>query len=250
MQCQKKTKNGGDSIQRSNSISELETIYTEYWNHTRQCINERLWFTNIYAVVLAAILVYMGEIGSREDIGFGSIFLLASFGVILSIVGYLVVIAVSLGYDHYIGDITMILYYWDKMEFYRRPGKPVTFRKVHLWFFEITIVLFSVISLYSLFQVLRENPLWLIPVSIVIFVFVKAFYHYRWEKYSTECALFKKALQYDFDGKYREKWDEYFKDPRKFIGKKTITAEEIRRRVIEDFTARAQSNTAQEISAK
>ena len=248
MQCQKKTKKGGDSIPRSNSNSELETIYTECWNHTRQCINERLWFTNIYAAVLAAILVYMGEMSSRDN--FGSVFLLAIFGIILSIIGYLVVIAVSLGYDHYIGDITMILYYWDMMEFYRHPKKPVTFRKVHLWFFEITIVLFSVISLYSLFQVFRENPLWLILIFIVIFVFVKKFYHRKWERYSTECSLFKEALQYDFDRKYRKEWPEYFKDPRKFIGKEKIKAEDIRKKVIDDSTPKTQSNTGQKISGK
>lgn len=210
----------------------METIYSEYWNHARQCINERLWFTNIYAVVLAAILVLIGE----NVLDKFSSLLLASFGIILSLIGYMVVIAVSLGYDHYIGDITLILYYWDKMEFYRRPGKPITFRNVHRWFFEITIVLFSGFILHYLFQTFNVDSVWLIPTSILILAAVKAWYHCNWKEHSTECARFKKALQYDFDGKYREKWDEYFKDPRH--GRITIGAREIRKEIIEDAVKR------------
>ncbi|MBU7012406.1 MAG: UbiA prenyltransferase family protein [Theionarchaea archaeon] len=220
----------------------LESIYREYWEHARQCVNERIWFTNIYAIIVAAILVFLGGKGFSQPADFVSAFLLASFGLIASLVTFLMIIAVSLGYDHYIVDITMILYYWDKMEFYRRPGKPVTFRKVHRWFFEITIALFATLLVYYASQktaflgVFNEH--WGVPVLtfFIVFVIIEVLYQCRWEKYSSQCARFKKALRYDFDGKYRKEWSKWFKDPR--CGKKTITAEEIQKKVIEDAVER------------
>ncbi len=223
----------------------METIYSEYWNHARQCINERLWFTNIYAVVLAAILVFSGKIEFNQQADFVLAFFLASFGLVLSVIGYFVVIAVSLGYDHYIGDITMILYYWDKMEFYRHPEKPATFRDVHRLLYEITIALFAALLLFyaCLFYAYRASEdcnsptislvqmILLIVAFIAIFSIIKILYHCRWKWYATECKNFKKALQYDFDGEYREKWDKYFKDPRrKGIATK---AKDIRKEVID-----------------
>lgn len=41
----------------------LRTIYEQYWLHARHVENERLWFTNIYAVVWAGSLAFMYEFG-------------------------------------------------------------------------------------------------------------------------------------------------------------------------------------------
>ncbi len=229
----------------------LEVIYREYWEHARQCVNERLWFTNIYAVILAAIMVFLGETGSSESTNFVSAFLMASFGFILSVIGFQVVVTLSLGYDHYINDITMILYYWDKMEFYRRPKKPVIFRNVHRRLFQFAIALFVALSLYYasgataalggsrvifLLGLLSEH--WSFPMLtfLIIFLIIEVLYYCRWEKFSRECSRFREALQYDFKGIFREEWSGWFKNPRG--GKKAIRAEEIRKRVIEKAVER------------
>jgi len=41
----------------------LRRVYEQNWLHARHVENERLWFTNIYAVVMAGSLVLMSETG-------------------------------------------------------------------------------------------------------------------------------------------------------------------------------------------
>jgi hypothetical protein len=199
-------------------------------------------------VAVIAILVFIAEIGSGQQVntaqqtGLSPTFLLALFGFILSIIGLRVVVSLTLGYDHYIGDITMILHYWDKMEFYRRPKKPVTFRKVHRRFFEVNISLFAMLSLYygaqqmSFLAVFHEHLILPVLAFFITFVVIEVLHQCRWERFSRECVQFKKALQYDFDGKYREEWNWWFKDPRH--GSTTIRPEEIRERIIDDAVDR------------
>lgn len=228
---------------------ELIAIFKEHWNHARHCENERLWFTNIYAVVVAAVLVFIGNAAYGVLADFDSAALLALFGLILSVIGFLVVTALTLGYLHHMTDIDMVFYYWDKMEFFRHPRKPALFGSAHRWFFEITIGLFAVLLLIYLPQAwtslppFHDYPGLLILTFITIFIVIEGLYRCEWKKYSNDCVRFRKALKYDFDKEYRKKWEKYFKDPRDLkdpndpeSGKKTITAEEIRQKVIEFAT--------------
>lgn len=45
-------------------------MFKEYWEQARHCENERLWFTNIYAAVVAAILVFMNQVNTGSQAGF------------------------------------------------------------------------------------------------------------------------------------------------------------------------------------
>jgi hypothetical protein len=177
----------------------------------------------------------LGGVEFNKGACFGAC-LLSLFGLLLSVVGFMVVITLSLGYSHYISDITIILYYWEKMEFYRHPKKPFSFREVHQRFFEIAIALFAMLSIFYAYYAYHgsENSAYcahhkceyktlpaltleqvalLATAFVVIFVFVELLYRWRWEKYDTEHSLFRKALQYDFDGKYRDEWSKWFTDP-------------------------------------
>jgi len=58
----------------------LRRVYEQNWLHARHVENERLWFTNIYAVVMAGSLILMSETGL--------IWSLASFLLILSFLGF------------------------------------------------------------------------------------------------------------------------------------------------------------------
>lgn len=201
-------KNGGDVIQRSNSILELETIFTEHWKHARHCENERLWFTNVYAVVVAAILYSIAEISKDPETTSVPVLVLALFGLILSVLGFLVVITLTLGHLHHITDIVMIFYRWDKMEFYTHPKKPVYFMNIHRYFYEITIALFLALFLFYI----RKHWFWLI-VALIISVFIEVSYRCKWKKYSDECWRLEKALKNDTKGRYRKDWNTWFRDP-------------------------------------
>lgn len=202
---------------KSSSNQSLEVFFNQYWLHTRQCINERLWFTNIYAVVAAAILALLREISSSQQEYFVPALLLTSFGFMLSVIGFLVVVSTSLGYLHYIADITMIVYHWDKMEFYKHPGKPIRFGDVHRWLYEITTALFLTLLLYYIGLCYIDNNLLRLLLSVLAFIatlsFIQLFYWLRWSKYFDECWKFARILKDDTEGRYRSDWDKWFRNP-------------------------------------
>ncbi|PNX47920.1 MAG: hypothetical protein BV456_10380 [Thermoplasmata archaeon M8B2D] len=64
----------------------LRKIYEQYWLHARHVENERLWFTNIYAVIVAGFLAYLGVVENNNPINLILIFFL----LILSLFGYII----------------------------------------------------------------------------------------------------------------------------------------------------------------
>jgi len=203
-------------------------VFREHWKHARHCENERLWFTNIYAIVVAAILVFIGNAvyGNNAQCNpadFKLAVLLAIFGLILSVIGFQIVIALSLGYLHHITDIAMIYYYSDNMEFYRHPKKPVRFGTGHRRFFQSTIALFGALSILYIRQDTLQDATqpepsliyWALPALlwIIISVTIEVGYQCTWKGYSIDCVRFMKALQRDFEGKYRREWKYWFDHP-------------------------------------
>lgn len=172
------------------------------------------WFTNIYVAVVVAVLAFM-----RQQADFGQTLVLLLFGLILSILGFFITISLTLGHQNYIMNIVTICYRWNVLEFYADPEKPIHFKSVHRWLFEITIALFSVLLFSYGYQGLTSRALShrLLVVLIVIFVIIvlgiDQLYKRRWGKYSEERKDFIKALREDTKGKYRKEWDEKFKKP-------------------------------------
>lgn len=204
-----------EAVLKPGSNSQLETIFREHWNHARHCENERLWFTNIYVAVIAAILVFTRETCHYEQADSGLTLVLVLFGLILSVLGFQVMIALSLGYDHHISDIVMVFYYWNKMEFYRHPEKPFHFMRAFRHIYEITIALFAALSFYygyqawDIFSVFHDRLILPFLVFWLVLLHTYILYRWKWEGYFKNIRRFKKALQDDTEGQYK-KW---FKDP-------------------------------------
>lgn len=191
------------SNHEEDSLAEIKEIFKENWSQARHCENMRLWFTNIYAVVVAAILVFMGETGEP-----GPMLLFLLFGLILSVLGLLIVIAASLGYENYLVNIITILYYWDKLEFFNVPSKPVHFRSMHRCFYGITIALFGTLLQFYLLEIV----ILVIPVFVVIFVSIEGVYQIKLKRYFELRWAFTKALLHDTERFYRSHWDILFKN--------------------------------------
>jgi len=178
-------------------------------------------------VVVAAILYFIAEINKDSETASVPILALALFGLILSVLGLKVMIALSLAYEHHKTDIIMIFYYWDKMELYRHPKRPVFFVGELRRFYEITIVLFAALSLYyghlvwGPLELFHNHPLWLLMISAIIFIHIEGFYKLRWEQYFAESWRFTRILRNDTERRY-ENWDKWF------------TCLDFRRKVIED----------------
>lgn len=65
----------------------LKSIYEQHWLHARHIENERLWFTNIFALIVAGLLAFLGkELSSLFAIYAGCfIFILSMLGYALCI---------------------------------------------------------------------------------------------------------------------------------------------------------------------
>ncbi|MGD2246824.1 MAG: hypothetical protein PVF58_00340 [Candidatus Methanofastidiosia archaeon] len=145
------------------------------------------WFTNIFAAIFTGILLFIGQKGFNGQINPGSILLLSLFGIALSVIGFFMVIAFTLGHQNYIMNVVVILYCLEKSEFYRNWEKPVHYKMWHRLFFEITIALFVALSLYNGYQVwepliiFHHNPHWLIVLFVIFFGFIEGLFHWRWQ---------------------------------------------------------------------
>lgn len=196
-------KSGGDSI------SGQEIILRENWEHSRHCENQILWFTNIYAAVVVAILVFIAEIETNKPadsapIYFAPMLLLSSFGLILSALGFFMVIALSLGHQNYIMNIVVILDHWDEKKFYKDPEKPFHFKTVHRWIFEFTTALFVVLFLFYLSRTwiflpsFHEHPIWFIPLFVISFAIIEELFRKKWKKEFVKREKFMKELHPEF----------------------------------------------------
>lgn len=156
---------------------------------------------------------------SNEQLNIAPVLLLVLFGLFLSWLGFNVVITLTLGHLHHITSIVMIFYYWDKIEFYRHPGKPVLFMNILRRFYEFTFSLFVALLLFYIssfcvyLETLHTHPVILIPVAFIVFIVFDALYLYKWEQYSTDNWVFDSALKNDTEGIYRREWNTWFKDP-------------------------------------
>ena len=211
--------NEGNPIPKLEDIPHLEMMYRQHWEHSRHCEEQIFWFTSIYAAVVAAIFYIIAEMSKIPEPDFSLILVFVSFGLILSVFGFMVVVAQSLGHHNYIMNIVTICYRWNVLEFYANPKKPVYYKRVHRWFFEITIALFIVFSLvygyraWTAGPLFHEHRIWLIVVFIIIPFVIEGLYLLRWRKYSNERNDFKKTLRNDTEGIYRKDWDKWFRDP-------------------------------------
>jgi len=195
-------------------IQQLETMYREHWEHSRHCEKEMFWFTNIYIVAVAAILAFIRD--TNDNLAF----VLISFGLILSVFGLFIVIALTQGHHIYITNIVTICYRWNVMEFYADHKKAFYLKRVHRWFFEVTVVLFAALFLHYLSQVwtlplaFREYWIWITAVSaIIIWAATKVMYRYEWDKHTRDWRDYRKVLRNDNKGEYRNEWDTWFKKP-------------------------------------
>jgi hypothetical protein len=65
----------------------LKSIYEQHWLHARHVENERLWFTNIFGIIVAGLLAFLGTIEDKETPFLFAIYA-GSFIFALSMLGY------------------------------------------------------------------------------------------------------------------------------------------------------------------
>ena len=113
-------------------------------------------------------------------------------------------IALSLGHQNYIMNIVVILDYLGKTRFYKDWKKPLHYKTVHRWFFEITVALFAVLLLlygskdWASLAFLHEHPISFLLVLIIIFVHIEILFRFTWKKAFDDRERFIKERHEDF----------------------------------------------------
>lgn len=169
-------------------------------------------------MVVGAILAFMSQMDYGEHMNRGIALSLCTFILIFSILGFLMVIALSLGHKNYIMNILVILNYWNKTGFYKDPEKPFHFKVVYRWLYEATIAFFA--ALTSLFVLLclnatapklsYEHAILFVGVFFAVLAIMKQLYKLKWEKAFKDRDTFIRTLQECKRSVYREDWDQWF----------------------------------------
>lgn len=76
-------------------------MYEQNWENVRHIKNERLWFTNIYAIVVAAVLSFLHSSTSAGIISVS----LQAFIFLLSIIGFLISLRLKSELENYLNTI-------------------------------------------------------------------------------------------------------------------------------------------------
>lgn len=185
---------------------------------------------------MAGALIFMSKIDYDQPMNLLLALSVSLFLLILSVLGFGVVISQSLGFQNYIMNVLMILNYWKKTGFYKDPKKPFFLKRSYRYFYEITIWFFMAFSLFFAYQFLSQNLdptglLYKVLISIPFrafliillmaapFLIEMVLYRRRWKKYSMKRLLLIKALRNGI-GLYQPDWDKQFEEKDSNLWKK------------------------------
>ncbi len=163
----------------------LKTIYEQYWLHARHVADERLWFTNIYILVVVGILIFL-QIDQPLFIRLGVIV----FVLLLSVAGFLMCHSLTVHFITYSRTAELIqINEWDASyrQFYPKDGKRLTSKIGSLNFaFYFLYILVSSIFVSLLFCNLRVDTLYTITSGVVTFIVLLLIWKQYFKKYEDE----------------------------------------------------------------
>ncbi len=178
------------STNEDSKNSYLEKVYEQYWLHARHAENQRLWFTNIYAIIVAGLFAYM----ATKDIEDEKKIIILFFLIILSLFGYFVTHAWNMPFVDYsrLAEKISILEwklndnYWHfaKAGRYKRiyPFR-ISAAKAFIAFYSLMLGLFAVLLL----QIIKCWPDFYVSLfGIAIFLIFYLYYIFYLEKITLE----------------------------------------------------------------
>lgn len=194
-----------DSLGEEQKLNpKLEIILKEHWEHARFCEYEMILFTSIYGAIVAGALVFMSRIDLEESINFALASLLSLFLLVLSGLGFRVVVSQSLGHHNYVLNVLMILDCWNKTRFYKNPKKPCFLKESCRQFYEITIAFFVTLFFFYVFYAFEgkapdtvsfKQVLVFFVIFLLLFISIGKLYRWKWGMYATKRRLFMAALR-------------------------------------------------------
>lgn len=193
----------------------LRKVYEQYWLHARHQETQRLWFTNIYAVIVAGVFAYFGVIEECYAIKI----LLLIFLTILSLFGYLMTHSWTIPFVIFSRLAEEIaICEWNLPEKYQRFtkygkgykyykyigfGKKIAMRisaaRAFMLFYSLMIGVFGALIFQTICNVTNCQ---VVLIYVFLFALFYLYYHFYWEPKTTG------EIQSDFESrieKYRQK---------------------------------------------
>jgi hypothetical protein len=195
----------------------LKGIYEQYWLHARHQETQRLWFTNVFAVIVAGVFAYMGK--SNDDTY--DVYLLL-FLTILSILGYFLTHAWNIPFVIFTRLAEkMAIIEWDLPRDYQRftkygdikYRKPVSASKMIMIFYSLMISVFGMMLITKVFEISDYS----ISILILIAIFLAAYLYYH-------CVLDPntiKKIQKQFKSEVDDYYEKKLRSEREQIGERT-----------------------------
>ena len=152
----------------------------------------------------------------------GLLSLLCLFLLILSVLGFRVVISQSLGHHNYIINVLMILECWGKTGFFKNTKKPFFLKRSCRKFYEATIAFFFTLFVFFAFYAIKgkvpdtitfiQGIFFIVVFSFIYFFIEHVLYKYKWSRYSMGRRLLIEAIRKGEKKFYRPDWDLQLED--------------------------------------
>lgn len=193
----------------------LRRVYEQYWLHARHQETQRLWFTNIYAVIVAGVFAYFGAVKGHSTIETP----LLIFLMVLSLFGYLMTYSWNIPFTIFSRSAEEIaIREWDLPEEYQRFTKyregyeyhkriglgkisiRISSGRVFMGFYSLMMGVFIALFFQTACNITNYRVVLLIAVSV--FAIIYLYYQFYLEPRSLD------KIQKQFEervGKYRQK---------------------------------------------
>lgn len=156
----------------------LKSVYEQHWLHARHVENERLWFTNIFALIVAGLLAFLGTVEDKELLSLFAIYA-GCFIFILSMLGYFLCLTWRAPFVEHttlarkmLEDLSLKEYAPYTTEAYKKLKGKIAANKLFLYFYAFMAGGALFLLLYVGVGRMEKCPyLWVsIAVSVIVFL--------------------------------------------------------------------------------
>jgi len=210
----------------------LRKVYEQYWLHARHQESQRLWFTNIYVVLVAGVFAYFGIIEEHYAIKI----LMLIFLMILSLFGYLVIYSWNLPfviYSRLAEEISICEFslpkkyqrftkYGKDYEYYKYIGfgkkisiRISTGRVLFMLFYSLMIGIFGALISQTIYNVTNWQ---VVLIAVILFAIFYLYYHFYWEPNTVG------KIQSDFESRIEKHYQKVRQNRRITGGKRNETS--------------------------
>ncbi len=146
-----------------------EKIYEQYWLHARHQENQRLWFTNIYAMIVTGVFTYFSA--KRFDV------IILMFLLLLSLLGYFLIYTWNISFTIFSRLAEEIaIREWELPEDYRRFTKYrrgyefsriISVNTIFIGFYSLMIGILTGLLIQNVFNIYTQITL---VITIIVFL--------------------------------------------------------------------------------